>query len=157
MDFYKRLWMRMSGNSQRKSHYLWTGSSLCGFPKRCQTGRIRVKKELAGEVPAYKVVNSKGILSGAASFDYPDLQRLLLEEEGVEVSMDNQVDLKTIWMEKHTGRGGSLCRRVLQTENLKFIFQRRDPQGNFCSLTRYAGKGKAVFASVKAFQAQVSI
>ena len=53
-----------------------------------------LKKELAGEVPAYKVVNSKGILSGAASFDYPDLQRLLLEEEGVEVSMDNQVDLK---------------------------------------------------------------
>ena len=39
----------------------------------------------------------------------------------------------------------------MQTENLKFIFQRRDPQGNFCSLTRYAGKGKAVFASVKAF------
>ncbi len=64
------------------------------FPKECQTGRIRVKKKLAGEVPAYKVVNSKGILSGAASFDHPDLQRLLLEEEGVEVSMDNQVDLK---------------------------------------------------------------
>ena len=84
----------MSGNSQRKSHYLWTGSSFMRFPKECQTGRIRVKKELAGEVPAYKVVNSKGILSGAASFDYPDLQRLLLEEEGVDVSMDNQVDLK---------------------------------------------------------------
>lgn len=84
----------MPGNSQRKSHYLWTGSSFMRFPKECQTGRIRVKKKLAGEVPAYKVVNSKGILSGAASFDHPDLQRLLLEEEGVEVSMDNQVDLK---------------------------------------------------------------
>ena len=84
----------MPGNSQRKSHYLWTGSSFMRFPKECQTGGYGLKKELAGEVPAYKVVNSKGILSGAASFDYPDLQRLLLEEEGVEVSMDNQVDLK---------------------------------------------------------------
>ena len=45
-------------------------------------------------VPAYKVVNSQGVLSGAASFEHPGLQRILLEEEGIEVSMDNKVDLK---------------------------------------------------------------
>lgn len=53
-----------------------------------------LKKELAGDVPAYKVVNSQGVLSGAASFEHPGLQRILLEEEGIEVSMDNKVDLK---------------------------------------------------------------
>lgn len=125
---------------------------LCGFPKNARQVGYGLKKELAGEVPAYKVVNSKGILSGAASFDYPDLQRLLLEEEGVDVSMDNQVDLKQYGWKNTLEEAEALCRRVLQTENLKFIFQRRDPQGNFCSLTRYAGKGKAVFASVKAFR-----
>lgn len=69
---------------------------ICFFTRKENARQVGygLKKELAGEVPAYKVVNSKGILSGAASFDYPDLQRLLLEEEGVEVSMDNQVDLK---------------------------------------------------------------
>ena len=62
--------------------------------KKCQTGGLWVKKELAGDVPAYKVVNSQGVLSGAASFEHPDLQRMLLEEEGIEISMDNKVDLK---------------------------------------------------------------
>lgn len=87
-------WGRMPGNSQRKSHYLWTGSSFMRFPKECQTGRYGLKKELAGEVPAYKDGKQQRDSFRAASFDYPDLQRLLLEEEGVEVSMDNQVDLK---------------------------------------------------------------
>lgn len=140
MDFYKRLGIVCRAIPKGKVITYGQAALLCGFPKNARQVGYGLKKELAGEVPAYKVVNSKGILSGAASFDYPDLQRLLLEEEGVEVSMDNQVDLKPIWMEKHTGRGGSLCRRVLQTENLKFIFQRRDPQGNFCSMTRYAVK-----------------
>ena len=66
---------------------------LCGYPKNARQVGYGLKKELAGDVPAYKVVNSQGVLSGAASFEHPDLQRMLLEE-GIEVSMDNKVDLK---------------------------------------------------------------
>ena len=45
-----------------------------------------MKKGLAGEnVPAHRVVNAAGILSGAAHFASMDLQCLLLREEGVEV------------------------------------------------------------------------
>ena len=84
----------MPGSAGGKSHYLWSGSSFVRLSKECQTGGLWVKKnELAGDVPAYKVVNSQGVLSGAASFEHPDLQRMLLEE-GIEVSMDNKVDLK---------------------------------------------------------------
>ena len=85
---------RMPDSAGGKSHYLWSGSSFVRLSKECQTGGLWVKKELAGDVPAYKVVNSQGVLSGAASFEHPGLQRILLEEEGIEVSMDNKVDLK---------------------------------------------------------------
>ena len=44
-----------------------------------------MKQGLAGEIPAHRIVNGKGVLTGAASFDYPGMQRLLLEDEGVEV------------------------------------------------------------------------
>ena len=39
-------------------------------------------------------MNSSGFLSGAAYFEYPEMQRLLLTEEGVAVSAENRVDLK---------------------------------------------------------------
>lgn len=77
---------------------------LCGYPKNARQVGYGLKKELAGDVPAYKVVNSQGVLSGAASFEHPDLQRMLLEEEGIEVSMDNKVDLKKYGWEKFPGR-----------------------------------------------------
>ena len=85
---------RMPGSAGGKSHYLWSGSSFVRLSKNARQVGYGLKKRLAGDVPAYKVVNSQGVLSGAASFEHPDLQRMLLEEEGIEISMDNKVDLK---------------------------------------------------------------
>ena len=94
MDFYKRLGIVCRAVPEGKVITYGQAALLCGFPKNSRQVGYGLKKGLAGEVPAYKVVNSKGVLSGAASFDHPDLQRMLLEEEGIEVSMDNKVDLK---------------------------------------------------------------
>lgn len=59
---------------------------LCGKPKNSRQVGYGLKMELAGEdIPAYRVVNSKGILSGASHFETFDLQKLLLAEDGVEV------------------------------------------------------------------------
>nr|WP_242827974.1 hypothetical protein [Enterocloster clostridioformis] len=38
--------------------------------------------------------NSQGYLTGEASFEHPDLQRMLLEEEEVLVSAEGRVDMK---------------------------------------------------------------
>ena len=49
------------------------------------------------DIPAYKVVNAQGILSGAAAFETFDMQKLLLEQEGVEARLTEKgwkVDLK---------------------------------------------------------------
>lgn len=44
----------------------------------------------SGDVPAHRVVNRKGELSGRNHFPTPDLMQQLLEHEGVQV-VDNQV------------------------------------------------------------------
>ena len=51
----------------------------------------------AYDIPAHRVVNAKGILSGAAAFETWDMQKQLLTGEGVEVLWTEdgwKVDLK---------------------------------------------------------------
>lgn len=59
---------------------------LCGKPKNSRQVGYGLKHGLAGEdVPAHRVINSKGELSGANHFEFPGLQKMLLLEEGVDV------------------------------------------------------------------------
>ena len=71
---------------------------LCGKPRNSRQVGYGLKMGLAGEdVPVHRVVNSRGILSGAAAFETDDMQRLLLEEEGVKTEYTEdgwRVDLK---------------------------------------------------------------
>ena len=71
---------------------------LCGKPRNSRQVGYGLRENLAGEdVPAFRVVNSKGELSGANHFLIPGLQRTLLEDDGVEVFWNGQiwcVDLK---------------------------------------------------------------
>ena len=70
---------------------------LCGKPRNSRQVGYGLRQNLAGEVPAHRIVNSKGMLSGAGYFETWDLQKLLLEEEGVEVVRTEEgwcVDLK---------------------------------------------------------------
>ena len=72
---------------------------LCGAPRNSRQVGYGLKHNLAGsDVPAYRVVNSKGELSGACHFELPDLQRTMLEEDNIEVVWNGKnwcVDLKT--------------------------------------------------------------
>jgi methylated-DNA-protein-cysteine methyltransferase-like protein len=63
-------------------------------------------------VPAQRVINSKGELSGSWAFGSPDLMRQLLENEGIIFSDDGRVDLK---------RFGWDPSRDLSEEELKYI------------------------------------
>lgn len=67
---------------------------LCGFPRRPRQVGTVLGRESCGEVPAHRVVNRQGFLSGAGAFLTPDHQRLALEAEGVAVSPEGIVDLK---------------------------------------------------------------
>src|SRR2546421_1315031 len=53
-----------------------------------------IMNETPDGVPAQRVINSKGELSGSWAFGSPDLMRQLLENEGIVFSVDGRVDLK---------------------------------------------------------------
>ncbi len=57
------------------------------------SGAHRIKPK----VPAHRVVNRNGMLTGKHHFDTPDTMQQLLEKEGVKVVNDTIVDFKTIF------------------------------------------------------------
>lgn len=76
---------------------------LCGKPRNARQVGFGLRENMAGsDVPAFRVVNGKGELSGAIHFHIPGLQKTLLEEEGVTVFWNGNnwcVDLKQYgWM-----------------------------------------------------------
>lgn len=98
MDFYRRMHLVCMCIPRGKVASYGQIALLCGRPKNARQAGYALNRGLAGEdVPAWRIVNGKGILSGASAFDMPDLQKRLLEREGVEVAqnMGNyQVDMK---------------------------------------------------------------
>ena len=89
MDFYKRVGITVRAVPEGKVATYGQIALLCGKPKNARQVGYALNRGLAGEVPAHRVVNS-----GAASFEHPDLQRMLLEEEEVLVSAEGRVDMK---------------------------------------------------------------
>ena len=59
---------------------------LCGVPRNArQVGYALRTERLGKNIPAHRIVNSKGQLSGAWHFGSSDLQKELLESEGVKL------------------------------------------------------------------------
>ena len=55
-------------------------------------------RQLKPKVPAQRVVNRMGMLSGKVHFDYPEQMQELLEKEGVKIQDDKVVDFeKKFW------------------------------------------------------------
>jgi methylated-DNA-protein-cysteine methyltransferase-like protein len=76
----------------RVTTYGWIGKTL-GYPRGARMiGWIM--NESAEGVPAQRVINSKGELSGSWAFGSPGLMRQLLEAEGIIFSADERVDMK---------------------------------------------------------------
>ena len=98
MQFYKRMALVCARIPYGRATSYGQIALLCGKPKNARQVGYGLRKGLAGEhIPAYRVVNSRGILSGAASFETPELQRMLLEEEGIRLTRTEEgwrVDLK---------------------------------------------------------------
>jgi len=98
MEFYERLKIVCEQIPEGRAATYGQLALLCGKPKNSRQVGYALNRGLAGEgAPAHRVVNAKGILSGAASFEIPELQKMLLEQEGVEVCRTSdgwKVDLK---------------------------------------------------------------
>ena len=71
---------------------------LCGKPRNSRQVGYGLRENLAGEgIPAFRVVNGRGELSGARHFLTSDLQRTLLADDGVSILWNGRcwcVDLR---------------------------------------------------------------
>ena len=97
-DFYKRATIVCRAIPYGKAATYGQIALLCGRPKNArQVGYALNRNRLGDDIPAHRVVNARGILSGAAAFETADMQKILLENEGVKVRFTPdgwQVDLK---------------------------------------------------------------
>ena len=97
-EFYKRAAIVCRATPYGKAATYGQIAILCGRPKNArQVGYALNRNRLGDDIPAHRVVNARGILSGAAAFETADMQKILLENEGVKVRFTPdgwQVDLK---------------------------------------------------------------
>lgn len=118
MDFYRRMEMVCRCIPYGRVASYGQIALLCGKPHNArQVGYALGHGRLKGDVPAHRIVNSLGALSGAGAFDYPDTQKNLLEAEGIQVSPDNRVDMnKYGW--KNTWEQALCLRAQFEEENV---------------------------------------
>src|SRR5438876_3387812 len=76
-----------------------------------------IMNETPEGVPAQRVINSKGELSGSWAFGSPDLMRQLLENEGIVFSVDDRVDLKRYGWEPVRDLSDEELRNILDHAN----------------------------------------
>src|SRR5579863_10267391 len=76
----------------RVTTYGWIGKAL-GYPRGARMIGWIMNESPEG-VPAQRVINSKGELSGSWAFGQPGRMRQLLEAEGIVFSAEGRVDLK---------------------------------------------------------------
>lgn len=98
MNFYKRMELVCERIPSGRAVTYGQIALLCGKPGNARQVGYALRQGRAGEhVPAHRIVNAKGILSGAEAFETPETQRKLLEDEGVQVQKTDvgwKVDLK---------------------------------------------------------------
>lgn len=98
-NFYKRVYRRLSKSPKAK--WLPTGRLPCwpGSPRAARVvGYALHVNPSPGVIPCHRVVNREGKMAPAFAFGGPDVQRQMLEQEGVVFSPDGTVDLKTyLW------------------------------------------------------------
>lgn len=119
MDFYKRMALVCERIPKGSVATYGQIALLCQKPGNARQVGYGLREELAGDrVPAHRVVSADGRLSGALYFETPDMQKLLLEEEGVPV----------VWTPKgwkvDLGRY-RWCNRLETAEELAQEFERR--------------------------------
>ncbi len=117
----------------RVTTYGWLAKAV-GYPRGARMVGWFMNESPEG-VPAQRVINSKGELSGSWAFGSPDLMRQLLENEGIIFSEDGRVDLKRYGWDPSRDLNEDELKRILDdaannsvnvSERLLFLM-RNDP------------------------------
>jgi Predicted methylated DNA-protein cysteine methyltransferase len=117
MDIYKRIEYICLQIPYGKVATYGQIALLCGIPRNSrQVGYALNKRVQNVELPAHRVVNHKGELSGSKAFATAKLQEQLLHLEGIKVK-ENRVNLKESgW--KHSFEIAEMFYNYFQEKNI---------------------------------------
>jgi methylated-DNA-protein-cysteine methyltransferase-like protein len=96
----------------RVTTYGWLAKAV-GYPRGARMVGWILNEAYTG-IPAQRVINSKGELSGSWAFGTPDQMRLLLESEGIIFTPDGKVELKRYGWEPTNDLSDSERERILK-------------------------------------------
>jgi len=116
MDFYKRVFIVCNHIPYGKVATYGQIALLCQKPANSRQVGYALRAKIEDKVPAHRIVNSQGYLSGAGAFEVYNPQKRLLQEEGVKVSSDLRVDLK-VYGWKNTLDDALLLEAIFKQEN----------------------------------------
>ena len=98
--------------SGRVTTYSWLAKTL-GYPRGARMAGWMMNEAFAG-IPAQRVLNSKGELTGSWAFGHPQKMRLILEAEGIDFAPDGHVDLKRYGWDPQTALTPTALSELLQ-------------------------------------------
>ena len=94
MKFFEQVYECLKTIPKGKVTTYGSLAKVCGFPKMSrQVGWALHVNPDNSKIPCHRVVNREGYLSGGFAFGGIEVQKMLLEKEGIEVSEDYKVDL----------------------------------------------------------------
>lgn len=95
MDFYKRVSYACKQVPRGKVATYGQIALLCQRPRNARQVGYALNRRISDtDVPAHRIINSQGFLSGADAFATKEMQKNLLKSEGVEVDEFHKVNLK---------------------------------------------------------------
>ena len=98
MNFNQRVYEIVKQIPKGKVATYWQVARAIGAPRSArQVGWALHSNPAFGEIPCHRVVFKDGSLTNGFAFGGRDVQRQLLENDGVEVSEDYKVDLNKLW------------------------------------------------------------
>lgn len=95
MKFFEQVYENLKKVPKGKVTTYGALARICGNPRMSrQVGWALHVNPDNSVIPCHRVVNREGYLSGGFAFGGIEAQKMLLENEGIEVSEDFKVDLK---------------------------------------------------------------
>lgn len=95
MDRYARIWTVIKKIPRGRVATYGQIATLAGLDGHArQVGYALHNLPSSSDVPWHRVINARGEISPRSRGDSHELQRLLLEAEGVEFTLDGRVDLR---------------------------------------------------------------
>lgn len=121
MDFYKRVALVAKRIPAGRVATYGQIALLCEKPQNSRQVGYALNHRMEEEVPAHRIMNHQGFLSGASAFEHQDMQKWHLEDEGIVVDFDVKKQKYRVNLKQYQWRT-----KMEEVEIIKHLFKEKD-------------------------------